>query len=135
MKTLVCRFERDLAPYQSPTRKNNKPYHYTYDGTAKVKRGDFAVICRSDSLDDINDFGICIVDEVLDGATPEAKKPVICILDLTEHRERLLRNKERLAIFTQLLALEKQQSELDRFKRLAEVNPEAAALLKQLQAL
>ena len=135
MKTLVCKFDRALSPYQSPLKEARKPYHYTYDGDRDVQPGDFAVICRSDNLDDITDYGICTVEEVLEGATPEAKKPVICILDLTEHRARLERNKKRLAIFTQLLALEKRQSEMDRFKRLAEINSEAAELLKQFQAL
>lgn len=135
MKTLVCHFQRDLAPYQNKASKGSKPYHYILETDQDVKVGDFAVIARNDTLRDLEDFGICQIDEIIDGLTPEAKKPVVCVLDLTTHRERLDRSKQRQALLRQLSELETRQNELDRFKRLAETSPEAANLLSKLEAL
>jgi len=135
MKTLVCSFQRDLAPYQNKVTKSSKPYHYILENDQGVKVGDFAIIARSDQMNDLGDFGICQIDEIIDGITVEAVKPVVCILDLTTHKERLARTKKRQALLRQLAELEIRQNELERYRVLAKTNPDAAALLAELETL
>lgn len=127
MKTLVVVFtDRSAGTYG---RNTSTQYHYIVEDDVVVRAGDFAVAHNG------KEFAIVKVVDVTAGASSKANKTLVTILNdstmeaYTKMNEQLKSQRELFARLDVLLA---QESEKDKYRRLAEYNSEAAAILQSL---
>lgn len=107
-----------------------KHYHYAYIGDKNVKKGDWALVHNG------SEFGIVEIKRVVPGIDTSVTKHVIEVLTQDEFKAYIERNKkidELRSTFDELEYRLREHKKLDKYKKLAEEDPRAAELLKQVQ--
>ena len=127
MKTVVVVFTDRSG--QTYGRSTSAQYHYVVDDAVAVKTGDHAVAHNG------KEFAIVKVVDVTAGASSKANKTLVTILDdesMAKYSETNKALKQQRELFARLDVLLAQESEKDKYRRLAEYNSEAADIIKSL---
>ena len=80
-------------------------------------------------------YSVAKVVDILDGVSVKATKFIVCKVDDSAYRKRIMDAKERAEIVKKLSIKEQKLQEVQRFAHLAENDPEAKAMIERLKAL
>ncbi len=125
MKTVEVKFNDNSYDYRS----RGKSYHYLVDNDFEIAARDTAVVHNGSEL------RLVTVLSVSAGMSAKATKTIVCVVskeDIAKYHEnnkKLVYNKRMFQRLEQLLA---QESEVSKYRRLAENNSEAAEILTKL---
>lgn len=128
MKTVVVTFPNDANVYNPKNPQGTKAYHYLCNDNLQPTPGQAAVVMVG------SDLRFVKIEEVVDLPLPKASKHLVAIIDLANYRAQEAQVKKRKILMERLARLEQEQSEMDRYTRLAQANTEAAGILEQLKA-
>lgn len=121
MKTITVKFEDGY--------NTSKTYDYLVDNSTEVHAGDYAIAHNG------SDLRITRVIDVSGKMSTKATKTVVKIINKTDFNNYFAANEaisERKKLVQKLDTILAQENEMDRYRLLAERNPEAADILKQL---
>lgn len=120
MKTLAVRFVDG---------SNRGDYHYLVEDNVKVAVGDTAIVHNG------TDYRVTTVHDVQLTTSSKATKTVVGIItkaDYEDYKQRNIKVNETKAMFQRLDALIKAESEVNKYRYLAETNAEAREILTKL---
>lgn len=127
-KIIAVRFKEAGYGYTST---KTKTYHYLTD-IEGLKKGDIVVV------DSPNSGFVCV--EVVSTETDEiavknASKWVVCKVDVDGYKARAEREAKRKTLIAQLHKMQSKMLAETQFAALAQISPEAAALVEELKSL
>ena len=136
LRTLVCEFlsfeVKESKGELGTLRQRGSPgrdYFYLYTGDRDVKAGDLA-LCHNGA-----DYGLTRINRVLPGIHDKVTKTVITVVTSEDMKQYYANNKgidNYRRIFDQLDGMLAEETKIDRYRKLAERNEQAAELLRSL---
>lgn len=120
MKTIIVRFYTG----------NSGLYHYAIEDETKVNLDDTVVLHNGTEL------RLATVVDVIAGVSSKATKTIVSVINeetMKAYEEANVRIKEQKELYRRLDELLAQESEVNKYRRLAETNSEAANILAKLK--
>lgn len=125
MKTVEVKFNDSSYGYNRST----KSYHYLVDNDSEIAAGDTAVVHNGTELRLVTVLGVTA------GMSAKATKTIVTVIskeDIAKYNEKNKELAENKRLFQRLDQLLAQESEVMKYRRLAESSSEAAEILAKL---